>query len=313
MSAGSYYATGTSCSGDDWGVPPNYKPWTKITSSGAEDVEMKSPPEDLETVYASEEEWSPSRATSVTEGETTTMSHKTALQCMVCQNSGMPSGMLICLPEKSVDHDWQGTLPLICWSCQQEEQEKEGYTGEKIKDEAAFKALTKKMWKKRKTLQKGHANRARGTTWKHAVADVGERYSGETQRMFRRRVLHGMASMAALLYRGFSKATPEDFQVMTSAVEEWVEERDKMAKNPTYHAAVGGFFLSDDVDQYLSQICEGLDEYFICRKEESRPYFFGARCMPAGGGGGGSSFFHISSGLTGYLSLSGVHELMALF
>ncbi len=150
------------------------------------------------------------------------------------------------------------------------------------------------MWKKGESMQQGHVNWARGTSWKQCVADEGDKRPGESNRQLRRRILESMAKMAALLDRAFTKANKEDQENMKTAIADWIEEREKMAKDPTYHASVGGFFLSDHVDQYLSQVCEGVNEYFICRGKESEPLLFSRRIAFARRGVGVGSFSYFS-------------------
>eukprot|EP00974_Lingulodinium_polyedra_P109998 10640274-Lingulodinium_polyedra.AAC.1 len=62
------------------------------------------------------------------------------------------------------------------------------------------------------------------------------------------------------------KQSPEQVLLYSNAFEEWDEELQHEADDPTYVPALKGWSFRHHETQFLSEMAEGIDEWFVCRR-----------------------------------------------
>jgi hypothetical protein len=167
-------------------------------------------------------------------------------------------------------HDWQGSIAVCCWACYKERNP--GCT------EADFKGKARRCWRQRKATASEHAEVARGQTWRQVTTEYVVRMPGESQAAHRKRVLSWISGIAAMIVSHFERCTAEQQRKMVLALDEWAQTKADVAadpyKVPQLDVEGGLVILPDQALQLLSQISDGLDEYFCCRWLEPRCLFF---------------------------------------
>ena len=169
------------------------------------------------------------------------------LVCHMCQEEGMMSSQLLLLEE----HCWQGRLHCVCLKCSE-------------MDENDFRSMAKKNWKKRSHNAK---QLARVQGYQQGMLEI-DREKDESVRAWKRRVFVASMTLASAVYTAFQRASAKQQKEILVAFDAFEEERLKVVADATYQPGLMSCknLFDDSVAQYLSEIMEGLDEFYLCRK-----------------------------------------------
>ena len=90
----------------------------------------------------------------------------------------------------------------------------------------------------------------------------------ESVRQYRRRVFAASMTLASAVYPAFVRAPAKQQKEILIAFDSFEKEREKIAQDPTYQPSLMccNNIFGDNVAQYLTEIMDALDEYYLCRK-----------------------------------------------
>ncbi len=180
-------------------------------------------------------------------------------ECNFCKEIGFKSEMLIDLDDPAMD--WQGHLPVVCYTCWQLQRRTPEYQWK------AWKKVVASTWLKRSVSTAEHyEKRARVQGWDGLIAELEERQPGEARKAYRRRLLSRVCTIGTALVAGLQEMTKDQQDRLHTAMEEWQEDCRKKAENDEFVPILSSIHLSDFEAQFLSELVPGLDEYFLCRQ-----------------------------------------------
>jgi len=147
--------------------------------------------------------------------------------CSHCKETFNKSEVWIELKDPSMD--WQGTIPLSCMACWNAE------SGPQYQwTDVQWRRECKKQWQARANSAAEHVQkRARVLNWQAAVADIGDRYPGESQKEFRKRIAGRSMKFAASIAKSIHKMRPEQQKVIGDQFDTWIKEWEHKARDET--------------------------------------------------------------------------------
>ena len=142
----------------------------------------------------------------------------------------------------------------------------------------AFKKDVKHAWAAEAVKSGKASQRLRGIAWKKAVEEVQASGQNFNRTEVRKALLTATGMFCVRMVAARLRASAEEKRAMESAMKEAADEYARRAEDANYVTArVEGAFLDANTSQWLSQLVEGLDEYFICRRKACR-WFVPTRC-----------------------------------
>ena len=106
-------------------------------------------------------------------------------------------------------------------------------------------------------------------TWLAAVEYIDERYEGEELEEYRDRVKSAVRTLAGCIQFAYRKMDDNDKHRFLQANLELVFNSQTIARDPCFvpqFCDTKSFWLPNAIAQYASELIEGADNYFICRK-----------------------------------------------
>ena len=132
----------------------------------------------------------------------------------------------------------------------------------------AWREECKRTWQDRQYEQKENLiRRARRQGWDAAKRDIDSRHPGETRRAVRNRLKEFTALWVIHIASAYSKMPKEKKETCKSALQEWVQEHERKARDPEYVPKLKETNVSSMEHQFLSEIVTGIDAFFVCRQK----------------------------------------------
>jgi hypothetical protein len=140
-------------------------------------------------------------------------------------------------------------------------------------DEVAFKRQCKALWGRRRTLMHGRRDRARTINFANVQEKLAECFPGASKTQIRALAIMRTKAIAAAFMKAFVEMNAFEKECVRRINEEYLNELNKAAADPTYAATPHGHTLSSEEASYLTVIASGITESFVCRMPNC--HFFG--------------------------------------
>ena len=214
------------------------------------------------------------------------------LRCVDCNLPTVAHRLLIDQDDPSFS--WQGRYIMRCVDCcmmgPPEVREAQLPWQPRFKSVKDFKRAADHAWESKKRGDTENlSKRVRITSWQHAVDDIGLRYAGESRKSWRARIIQSTIETVAAITAAILKSSDEKRIQYLAALERWKRTYEDIAvsngpprmpltdESEMKEAVFDDCFIPDSVAQWLNEIVQGVDQYFMCRRIGC--LFVGLNCM----------------------------------
>jgi hypothetical protein len=161
--------------------------------------------------------------------------------------------------EALLQHEWQGRLWVICFSCWK--------PSDTTKSEASWKKMRKASWADRVTNAK---SALRGENLAHSLVKV-QRLTDESVREWKRRAIMVTVKMVARIVVSTLKLSESQKAAVDNAFDRWEAEKQRIIASGTGECSatpmnVCGNVLPSEAADMASELMAGVSEYYMCRK-----------------------------------------------
>ena len=172
------------------------------------------------------------------------------LACWQCKTTGKADQFVA---ESTTD--WQESILAICMRC--------WLSVHPGKSERDFGRASNASWKKRSSNTK---QQTRVTNFKQ-VLEENPREADESAKAHRRRLHQTVGAMAAQILYAFKMMDEARRSEALKTLGAFHLEGEQVVRDGTYIPLLSGAgsILENQVNQFLSGLCEGVDQYFLCR------------------------------------------------
>jgi hypothetical protein len=110
----------------------------------------------------------------------------------------------------------------------------------------------------------------RGMAWTEISAKIDAKYEGEAMAEYRSRIKDGIREFAGGLNFAYRKMDDAQKRRFVNSYREFTENKKAVSVDPSYvpqFVCTADFWVPARILEYASELCEGIDNYFVCRDE----------------------------------------------